>query len=349
MLADYGVTEKNELSTCDGDFDASEVSSKDPKNLQELLQSQGFCDTITTSVERSPAELLLMLLKYSVSNKLPLTSISNLMKLINSVFATPIVPDSRHMINKFFNSNDSAEFHASCPHCDTYIGKFGELSVTTECANCHTIVDVSKPSSGNYYAIVDPSDAIADYLNAFEDYYTYIMHERRHEKGRIKDVYDGSRYRDFVKNLPETAKHQYVTASFNTDGAPVFESSTYSIWPIYLMVNELPVEQRLKNLIVCGLWFGKSKPQMTIFLDSFVEKINHLSNVGIPCTVKGKSLSVKLYALICCVDTVARSPMNGTMQFNAFYGCDWCLHPGEWHDGCVRYPVLESISESRDT
>lgn len=319
-----------------------------PNNLQELLNTPGFCDTISMPVERSPAELLLMTLKYSIVNKLPLTSVANLLGLINSIFPTPVTPESRYMINKLCNPKDSAEFHATCPNCSTYVGKFETLDDTETCENCQTSIDTSNHSSGSYFAIVDPSEAIAEYLHSFEDHYYYVTRERQYEKGHIKDVYDGKCYREFVKNLPESEKYNYITAAFNTDGAPVFESSTYSIWPIYLMINEFPVEHRLKNMIVCGLWFGKNKPQMNIFLDTFVEKINYLSTVGIPCTIKAELLTVKLYALICCVDTIARAPMNGTMQFNAFFGCDWCLHPGEWINGSMRYPVLEGVCENRD-
>lgn len=72
------------------------------------------------------------------------------------------------MIDKLFNPKDGAEFHATCPNCDMYIGKFKELNDREECPNCHTIIDVSNPSSGNCFLIVDPSDAISEYLHAHE-------------------------------------------------------------------------------------------------------------------------------------------------------------------------------------
>ena len=36
----------------------------------------------------------------------------------------------------------------------------------------------------------------------------------------------------------------YVTVTFNTDGIPVFKSSNYSFWPMFLLINELPYKQR---------------------------------------------------------------------------------------------------------
>ena len=40
--------------------------------------------------------------------------------------------------------------------------------------------------------------------------------------------------------------------------------------------------------------------------------------------------------------------MQGLKQFNGRYGCNWCLHPGEFISGNMKYPVLESIPQERD-
>ena len=34
------------------------------------------------------------------------------------------------------------------------------------------------------------------------------------------------------------------TVLWNTDGVPIFKSSGFSIWPIFLMINELPFHLR---------------------------------------------------------------------------------------------------------
>ena len=55
--------------------------------------------------------------------------------------------------------------------------------------------------------------------------------------------------------------HDYtynVSFSINTDGIPVFKSSKMALWPIFLMINELPFKQRKlpENMLQAGLWFG---------------------------------------------------------------------------------------------
>ena len=49
-----------------------------------------------------------------------------------------------------------------------------------------------------------------------------------------------------------------------------------------------------------------------------------------------------------CVDTGARAPMNGSIQFNGSYGCDWCEHPGQYYKGSMRYPYLHRPPKERD-
>ncbi len=62
-------------------------------------------------------------------------------------------------------------------------------------------------------------------------------------------------------------KHN-ISFMWNTDGIPVFRSSKFSIWPLYFRINELsPKKRGLKdNMILAGLWFGQSKPNMNTYL-----------------------------------------------------------------------------------
>lgn len=182
------------------------------------------------------------------------------------------------------------------------------------------------------------------------------MNERVHEKHIISDIYDEKLYRGFVKTLNPSVKHNYATLTFNTDGAPLFKSSAYSIWPIFLMINELPIHVRSTELILAGLWFGKDKPNMNVFLGPYVDKMNILSKEGINCRIKDKDLNVKVFTLIGCLDSIARAPVMGFVQFNGCYGCPQCLHPGEWvrnkkdnpRSGTIKYTLQNKVPESRN-
>ena len=60
---------------------------------------------------------------------------------------------------------------------------------------------------------------------------------------RVQDIYDGLEYRKIERKFSSENK-AYVTLLCNTDGVQIYNSSKYSIWPIWLIINELPPSQR---------------------------------------------------------------------------------------------------------
>ena len=345
-MVDYDKFEEW-YSSDDEITDLLEKNIKLSKDVKNVINDDQFFKPLSLNVNVTSAELLLMGLKYSVNNKLPITGISDLFKLINRMFRRIVVPESRYMIDQICKPADDITLHGICLVCTKYIGKFTDFNTHICCTNCHMEVDMSNPSNQCFFSMIDPSDAIREYLETHEDYYSYVLNGRQHEINSIKDIYDGNLYRKFVKNLSDVDRHAYATVIFNTDGAPVFKSSAFSIWPIYITLNEIPLQDRLKSVIVVGLWFGRNKPEMTVFLDVFVKLMNNLSSTGILCTIRNVELRIKIYTLLCCVDTMARYPMNGTSQFNAYYGCDWCLHKGEYFAGSMRYPFQVPFPKDR--
>lgn len=69
-----------------------------------------------------------------------------------------------------------------------------------------------------------------------------IQHQQQHEV--IKDIHGGKKY----KELQEFTSQRNLTLSVNTDGVQLFKSSTVSMWPIWIIINELPISLRLVKL-----------------------------------------------------------------------------------------------------
>uniref|UniRef100_A0ABD2WBQ8 Uncharacterized protein n=1 Tax=Trichogramma kaykai TaxID=54128 RepID=A0ABD2WBQ8_9HYME len=286
-----------------------------------------------------------MSLKFALKNKLPISEISNLLKLINTLFSDQVICESKYFIDKILSSSSSGvEFYGICPICKVNIGKIEHFESNITCRICSEKIESNNPSCENLFMLIDPSDQIKSSIEENADYYLNIMHNRTRDK-IIRHIYDGKAYRKFVKSLDD--KYNYITATLNTDGAPRFESSTYSIWPIYLKLNEIPLDCTGKNVITIGLWFGKSKPDMNAFLEPVVNNLNSLSENGIECSIKNKTHCIKLYIIVVCVDAVARALMQGFMQYNAEYGCGWCLQAGEYYARSMRYRYLTPPAELR--
>lgn len=159
----------------------------------------------------------------------------------------------------------------------------------------------------------------------------------------IQDVYDGKAYKNFLNKLPAEHLRNYLSAILNTDGAQKFKSSKNSVWPILLQLNELPAQARLKNIVICGLWYGKHQPNMSIFLNCFVDFFKNLQLTGIPCKINNVVRHVPLYIIQCCVDSSARCKIQGIQQWSGYHSCNWCLQKGLRDTKYVRFPFKKNL------
>ncbi|XP_056001339.1 uncharacterized protein LOC125654602 isoform X1 [Ostrea edulis] len=119
-------------------------------------------------------------------------------------------------------------------------------------------------------------------------------------ENNIEDVYDCENYKVLFgekKTLNEN-NESHLSFIFNTDGIPIFKSSKTSIWPIFLMVNELPYRMRKsrENMLMCGLWFGKSKPDMNMFCNFFHQSLLNLQK-GVIIEPKGTDQALKIMGI----------------------------------------------------
>jgi len=120
---------------------------------------------------------------------------------------------------------------------------------------------------------------------------------------------------------------QTITLTCNTDGVPLFSSSNSSLWPVYFVINELPLKMRLVHMIL-ALWTGQSKSAMETLFNPTVKELQSLHDNGFEWVKNGQIFCTKVVVLLFCVDSVARSPLQNIKQFNGEYGCAFCLHPG---------------------
>lgn len=82
----------------------------------------------------------------------------------------------------------------------------------------------------------------------------------------LSDIYNGEKYRELSGPNQILSDSHNLSYILNSDGSPVFNSSKFSIWPIHIMINELPPEIRFKHGLLAGLWFGPKEPLMEVFL-----------------------------------------------------------------------------------
>ena len=266
-----------------------------------------------------------MTLKHSRNNKSTFTHLIDTAKLINSLFSQPILPESKYMYDKFFNSHEDCTFHAVCSNCFYYFGKAFEVEKSMTCPNCNKVTNAFNLSNPSFFVMIDPSKQISEMLQLHENYYYYVVNERVHKEGVFSDIYDGVLYRKFLSNLSEHDRRNYATGVFSTDGAAAFSTAEYSVWPSYTTVDELPPPFRQKHVAVCGLYFGRRKPEVNVILKPWALNMRQLSEKGFKCTIRNEERNITFFPLVCCPDAMARHDLSGSKQCNGFCGCDWLV------------------------
>ena len=69
----------------------------------------------------------------------------------------------------------------------------------------------------------------------------------------ISDIYDGEEYLKLCEPggfLCPYTNPVNISFTLNTDGVPLFSSSQTGIWPVYLVINELPPHARYGMIIL---------------------------------------------------------------------------------------------------
>lgn len=118
--------------------------------------------------------------------------------------------------------------------------------------------------------------------------------------------------------------------SMNTDGASLSKSSKLSMWPVFLIINELPLHKRfaIDNVILAGLTVGENKPNMDFFLNPIVIQLKRLE-LGVNITIENNTRDRKFFCICSCCDKPAKAALLNMQMFNSFYGCTKCLQKAQ--------------------
>ncbi len=91
----------------------------------------------------------------------------------------------------------------------------------------------------------------------------------------LEDAWDGSVLSELsAQNRFFCSDHHHLALSLFTDGVPLYKSSGVSIWPVYVVILNLPANVRMNasSMILCGIWNGPAKPSMSILCFLLVYK-----------------------------------------------------------------------------
>lgn len=170
----------------------------------------------------------------------------------------------------------------------------------------------------------------------------------RAERASLHDVWDGAALRPLCSPGRFFSDKHHLALSLSTDGMPLYKSSPVSIWPVYLVILNLPPSIRMnsENTILCGIWIGSSKPDMKILLDPISKYLRQLSTHGVKIKTPSGEHTIRGKLVMAVCDLPAKAIVLNSKQYNGKYGCSVCLHPGERLPNNARiYPPDQEYEE----
>jgi len=255
--------------------------------------------------------------------KLPAAACQALLTLFDTVLPG-CIPATNYLVQKFFGldgQNIQTHYYCSNGECMNYFGS----DVPVTCSACDSVYNGNIDLCKNSFMFVFPLvDQLKPVVNKFVNMNFFSVNSHLGTEDELSKVTDGKMYR-------KCRQQTNITLQFNCDGAPVFNSSKFSIWPIVCAINELPAAIRNSNLMLHTLWFGRVKPCAVTFLQPFVTEITDLYRNGFTFFNRLTNEEQVLYvnADLCICDAPARAMLQEFSQFNGKYGCGFCCHPGQ--------------------
>lgn len=72
----------------------------------------------------------------------------------------------------------------------------------------------------------------------------YRFRRTKLNENAIEDVYDGELYKQHASPGGFLSDPHNISFLGNTDGVALIRSNGYGVWPVYLVINEIPPHQR---------------------------------------------------------------------------------------------------------
>ncbi|KAK3916803.1 1-(5-phosphoribosyl)-5-[(5-phosphoribosylamino)methylideneamino] imidazole-4-carboxamide isomerase, partial [Frankliniella fusca] len=321
------------------DHENIEVNASDPPEpfyadvfeiLKKKIRSK-FSEVIDTPPQISAAELLLNALTLIRTYNFNFSQFEGLMKLLNTIFKTSVVPDTRYKLDILLKSLAGMHYHFVCKYCVDYMGEFDYRSVReVVCKSCKRANSLSNLNNCLFFVMFDLPPQIEVLLSN-----DIILQKLKrptelvnNEEPRIlRDVYDGKMYQQFILTLDDNPNIHHISFCFGVDGVSLYTSSNTNVWPIFCCILELPPYERAHNLLLAGLWFGKEHVALDVFLKPFADHCKKLSTDGFKINLMNVEILMKGHVLCCCADAPARAGVQCIQQHGGAFSCNWCLHP----------------------
>ena len=303
------------------------LCDKHNKNDNTSQQDQSLYEGCPITVGISMLLIMTVAMRHGMTGE----ALQDILTLISLHCISPnyCTESLRRFKQYFATAKSPLVFHHYCAHCFLYLDDKGaETCPNTLCQK--PLKGLGKKAFFIEIPIVSQLQDLYKQVFIWTAVTSYRFNRER-TNDDLGDIYDGALYRQhwdsgFLKD------HRNISFIYNTDGVPIFKSSKYSLWPLFLAINELPYSQRFRrdNMLLAGVWFGPDKPFMLTYLKPFHTIFHQLETNGISIVnPSGEEITVRAILLCGTCDLPARCLVCNSIQFNGFYGCLRCRQAGK--------------------
>ncbi|XP_028045643.1 uncharacterized protein LOC114254206 [Monomorium pharaonis] len=299
--------------------------------------------------ETAAADVMFMCLILGLRHNLSWEAQIDILKMFNTIYGDNTIKVTKYSYFQLLDTErENISFHIYCPDCEIYLGIKKELKGNEICTNCDANIDVS--NSSNFFISVSLESQLKKLIK--DNNFVHAVMNHRFNRNKIKedaleDIYDGEEYKKHFENGGILSSPYNLSYFFFTDGIHTGKSNNKTLWPIYLTINELPVSERNKYVLLAGLYIGSKDPNQKVFLQPFINEANKLSTEGFRWMHNGNEIISKVIPLCCIADSVARYQLLNFQSFAAYYGCTFCYQKSERTRRGQRFTISIYPAEER--
>lgn len=288
-------------------------------------------------------ECMKMIESYRIRHNLNWVALKDLIHMLHKIIGRDFLPKTKYSWQKMcLKGKIQRTYHYVCPSCGNYLGSKEKIvsSLKNSCEICGAVINTARKYNKDFFITLPLVSQLRPFL---EQNYDKIRRTRG-EDNSLTDLFDGDLYKSIERQFNNA---EFITLTTNTDGAQVFKSTKNgALWPLQHFVNELSPTERFKrkNLLCTAFSFG-STPDMGCFLRPFIEEVNKINeNGGIKIRLPDRQYKkILVIPLLFTLDSVAKCHVLNFKQFNGYFGCPRCYHPGERVNKTVRFCVQQHV------
>lgn len=241
-------------------------------------------------------------------------------QLINKMLGEKVICDTKHLFLKNFAENLTANYHYKCKKCDELGYSCDVLDKNSNCLICKECGHDNTKERNRKLSFVSfkVEENVKKLLNKHRD---ELLFTDNQEQFPIRDCLDGNLSKKWFFKYGK-----FYSFTLNTDGVQRFRSSKNSLWPVFIILNNLPTHVRYKpeNMITVGLFYGRDL-EIDFLLEPLLNEVNQINQNGGLDALSGQ---FKLICLCTALDSAAKPKLENHKNYNGFYGCPYCFNKG---------------------